>query len=98
MKKAHIETSKGEIVLDLFSDDAPGTVENFVGLAQGTKEWVDPKTSQRVKRPYYDGLKFHRVVPNFVIQGGCPVGDGTGGPGFTIPCETGGKRQKHERG
>lgn len=98
MKKAHIETSQGEIVLELFEDDAPGTVANFVSLAQGTKEWTDPKTGQKVKRPYYDGLTFHRVIDDFMIQGGCPLGNGTSGPGFTIKDELSGKRQKHLRG
>jgi peptidyl-prolyl cis-trans isomerase B (cyclophilin B) len=98
MKKVRMDTSKGEIVLELFEDDAPGTVANFVGLIQGTKEWTDPKTGSKVKRPFYDGLKFHRVVPNFVIQGGDPAGNGTGGPGYTIACETTGAKQKHERG
>lgn len=82
MKKAHIETSKGEIVLELFEDDAPGTVANFVELALGTKEWTDPKTGEQVKRPYYDGLAFHRVIDDFMVQGGCPLGNGTGGPGW----------------
>ena len=98
MKKVHFETSRGEIVAELFEDDAPGTVANFVGLITGTKEWTDPKTNAKVKRPFYDGLTFHRVVPDFVIQGGCPLGTGTGGPGYTIKCETKGNRQKHERG
>lgn len=106
MKKVHFETTRGEIVAELFEDDAPGTVENFVGLVQGTKEWTDPKSGQKVKRPFYDGLTFHRVIPNFVVQGGCPLGSGTGGPGYTIKCETGpsasgrgaGKRQKHIAG
>jgi cyclophilin family peptidyl-prolyl cis-trans isomerase len=98
MKKAHIETSKGEIVLELFDDDAPGTVANFVGLAQGTKAWTDPKSGQQVQRPYYDGLTFHRVISDFMIQGGCPLGNGTGGPGFTIKDELKGSRQKHLRG
>jgi peptidyl-prolyl cis-trans isomerase B (cyclophilin B) len=98
MKKAHIETSQGEIVLELFEDDAPGTVANFVGLAQGSKEWTDPKTGQRVKRPYYDGLTFHRVIDDFMIQGGCPLGNGSGGPGYTIKDELNGVRQKHLRG
>src|SRR5262249_34756318 len=93
MKKVHFETSRGEIVAELFEDDAPGTVANFVGLITGTKEWTDPKTNAKVKRPFYDGLTFHRVVPDFVIQGGCPLGTGTGGPGYTIKCETKGKRQ-----
>ncbi len=83
MKKATIETSKGTMVLELFDDDAPGTVANFVKLS---------------KSGFYNGLKFHRVVPNFVIQGGCPKGDGTGGPGYTIPCELTGKKQFHDRG
>jgi cyclophilin family peptidyl-prolyl cis-trans isomerase len=98
MKKAHIETTAGEIVLELFEDDAPGTVANFVGLATGTKEWNDPKTGAKVKRPYYDGLTFHRVIEDFMIQGGCPLGTGSGGPGYTIKDELGGSRQKHLRG
>jgi peptidyl-prolyl cis-trans isomerase B (cyclophilin B) len=98
MKKAHFDTTKGEIVAELYDDDAPGTVANFVGLVSGTKEWKDPKSGQKVKRPFYDGLTFHRVVPNFVIQGGCPIGNGTGGPGYQIKCETSGKRQKHVAG
>ncbi len=98
MKKVHFETTKGEIVAEMYEDDAPNTVANFVGLVAGTKEWKDPKTGQKVTRPYYDGLTFHRVVPHFVIQGGCPVGTGTGGPGYQIKCETGGKKQVHKRG
>jgi peptidyl-prolyl cis-trans isomerase B (cyclophilin B) len=98
MKKVHFDTTKGEIVAELYEDDAPNTVGNFVGLVQGTKEWKDPKSGNKVTKPFYDGLSFHRVIPNFVIQGGCPVGNGTGGPGFNIKCETGGKRQVHERG
>ena len=88
MKKVHFDTDKGEIVAELFEDDAPGTVANFVGLATGTKEWTDPKTGKKVSRPFYDGLSFHRVIADFVIQGGCPLGTGTGGPGFKIKCET----------
>ena len=98
MKKVHFETTKGEIVAELFEDDAPGTVANFAGLVQGTKEWKDPKTGEKVKRPFYDGLSFHRVIPGFVIQGGCPLGTGTGGPGYQIKCETGGKKQVHQAG
>jgi peptidyl-prolyl cis-trans isomerase B (cyclophilin B) len=98
MKKVHFETTKGEIIVELFEDDAPATVENFVGLATGTKEWKEPGTGQTVKRPFYDGLKFHRVIANFMIQGGCPLGTGGGGPGFEIKCETQGKRQVHKRG
>ncbi len=94
----HIETDKGEMVAEMYEQDAPNTVANFVGLAEGTKEFTDPKTHQKVKRPYYDGLTFHRVVPNFVIQGGCPLGTGTGGPGYHIDCETKGNPRKHQRG
>ncbi|MEK6606262.1 MAG: peptidylprolyl isomerase [Myxococcota bacterium] len=87
MKQAHIETDRGEMVIELYEKDAPNTVANFVGLAAGTKEWADPKTGGKVKRPFYDGLTFHRVIEGFVNQGGCPVGNGTGGPGFKIKCE-----------
>jgi peptidyl-prolyl cis-trans isomerase B (cyclophilin B) len=97
-KYVHFDTDKGLIVAELFEKDAPGTVANFAGLAAGTKEWTDPKTGQKVKRPFYDGLTFHRVVPNFVIQGGCPLGTGTGNPGYRIPCETAGNPRKHQRG
>jgi peptidyl-prolyl cis-trans isomerase B (cyclophilin B) len=97
-KLVHFETTKGEIVAELFDKDAPGTVENFVGLVTGTKEWTDPKTKQKVKKPFYDGLTFHRVIPNFMIQGGCPIGTGTGGPGFHIKCEVDNNPRKHQRG
>lgn len=83
MKKAHIETAKGTLVLELFEDDAPNTVANFVKLANDG---------------FYNGLTFHRVIPNFVIQGGCPKGDGTGGPGYKIKCELDGVKQYHDRG
>ncbi|AGB48404.1 peptidyl-prolyl cis-trans isomerase (rotamase) - cyclophilin family [Methanomethylovorans hollandica DSM 15978] len=83
MKKAIIETEKGNIVLELFEKDAPKTVANFEKL---------------IKQGFYDGLTFHRVIPNFVIQGGCPKGDGTGGPGYTIKCETKGNPRKHGKG
>ena len=98
MKRVHFETDKGEIVAELFEDDAPGTVENFVGLATGTKEFTDPKTGKKTKRPYYDGLTFHRVIDDFMVQGGCPLGTGTGGPGFTIKDELKGKKQVHKAG
>ena len=96
MKKIHFETDKGEMVAELYDDDAPETVANFVGLAMGTKEWTDPKTGEKHKgKPYFDGLRFHRVVSNFVIQGGDPFTRyddqrsrwGTGGPGFKIKDE-----------
>ncbi len=79
---ATLKTSMGEIVIRLFEDKAPKTVGNFVGLATGTKEWSDPNTGQRVMRPLYNGTIFHRVIPNFMIQGGDPLGRGTGGPGY----------------
>ncbi len=83
MKKAIIETDKGNIHLEFFDTDAPCTVENFIKLA---------------KEGFYDGLSFHRVIPNFVIQGGCPKGTGTGGPGYTIKCETQGNLNKNLAG
>jgi peptidyl-prolyl cis-trans isomerase A (cyclophilin A) len=84
---AVFETTLGEITCRLFPDKAPNTVANFVGLASGTKEFVDPQTRQRTHRPYYDGLAFHRVIPDFMIQGGCPLGTGTGGPGYQFADE-----------
>ena len=85
---AVIETTLGTIVCKLEAEKAPITVGNFVGLAEGTKEWVDPKTGQQVKRPFYDGLKFHRIIKNFMVQGGDPMGTGSGGPGYTFIDET----------
>lgn len=84
---ALFETNKGNFKIKLFADKAPKTVENFVGLAEGTKEWMDPKTKTKVKKPFYDGLIFHRVIPDFMIQGGCPLGTGTGGPGYKFEDE-----------
>lgn len=84
---AVMETSQGNITIQLFDKEAPKTVENFVALAEGTKEWVDPKTRQKVKKPLYDGLIFHRVIPGFMIQGGDPLGNGMGGPGFQFADE-----------
>jgi peptidyl-prolyl cis-trans isomerase A (cyclophilin A) len=84
---ATFKTSMGNIVVLLYEDKAPKTVENFVGLATGTKEWTDPKTGQKVKRPLYNGTIFHRVIPNFMIQGGDPMGTGRGGPGYKFPDE-----------
>lgn len=78
-----IKTSKGNLFVELYAFDTPKTVENFSKLAQSG---------------FYNGLTFHRVIPNFVIQVGCPKGDGTGGPGYTIPCETSGENQYHDRG
>ena len=84
---AKMQTSKGEIVLRLFYKRAPLTVSNFVGLAEGSKEWKDPVTSKARKTRYYDGLSFHRVIKDFMIQGGDPLGTGTGGPGYTFQDE-----------
>ena len=86
-KYAVLETTLGEITCELFPQHAPETVENFAGLAAGTKEFIDPKTRKPVKRPFYDGLTFHRVIPQFMIQGGCPLGTGTGGPGYRFRDE-----------
>lgn len=84
---ATLKTSMGEIVIQLFDDKAPKTVANFVDLATGTKEWTDPKTREKVKRPLYNGTIFHRVIPGFMIQGGDPLGNGTGGPGYRFEDE-----------
>jgi len=84
---ATFKTSMGDIVILLFDDKAPKTVANFVGLASGTKEWTDPKTGDKVKRPLYNGTIFHRVIPGFMIQGGDPLGNGTGGPGYRFEDE-----------
>ena len=84
---AIFETSQGTIVARLFEKEAPQTVANFVGLAEGTKEFTDPATGKKAKRPFYDGLAFHRVIPNFMIQGGCPEGSGRGGPGYKFEDE-----------
>jgi peptidyl-prolyl cis-trans isomerase A (cyclophilin A) len=84
---ATLKTSMGEIVIQLFEDKAPKTVANFVDLATGTKEWTDPKSGTKVKRPLYNGTIFHRVIPGFMIQGGDPLGNGTGGPGYRFEDE-----------
>lgn len=84
---ARFETTLGEITCQLFPDQAPKATENFVGLAMGTKEFLNPKTRQRAKQPFYDGLIFHRVIPNFMVQGGCPLGLGTEGPGYRFEDE-----------
>ena len=89
MTTATFDTSEGTFKVKLYDDKAPNTVANFVGLAEGTKEWTDPKTNQKVKRPFYDGLVFHRVIDGFMIQGGCPMGNGMGGPGYKFADEFG---------
>lgn len=84
---ATFETNQGKFKIKLFNDKAPKTVENFVGLAKGSKEWTDPKTGVKAKKPFYDGLTFHRVIPDFMIQGGCPLGTGTGDAGYKFADE-----------
>jgi len=84
---ATLNTSMGAITVKLFEKETPITVHNFVALSRGTKAWKDPKTGQMVKRPLYPGTIFHRVIPGFMIQGGDPLGNGMGDPGFTIPDE-----------
>jgi len=83
MSKASIHTDKGIMKVEFYDKEAPGTVENFIKLS---------------KEGFYDGLTFHRVIPDFVIQGGCPDGNGMGGPGYTIKCELDGDKQYHDRG
>lgn len=84
---ARLETNLGVMILRLEPERAPMTVANFVGLIEGTKEWTDPKSGEKVKRPFYDGLTFHRIIAGFMIQGGCPLGTGTSGPGYQFPDE-----------
>ena len=84
---AVLHTNHGDIRLNLFSDHAPKTVANFVGLAEGSREHADPKSGAPTTGRFYDGLTFHRVIDGFMIQGGCPLGTGTGGPGYTFADE-----------
>tara|TARA_B100000401_G_C52671157_1_gene654966 strand:- start:397 stop:834 length:438 start_codon:yes stop_codon:yes gene_type:complete len=83
MKKATIKSDKGEMIVEFYENDAPNTVANFIKLS---------------KEGYYNGLTFHRVIPDFVVQGGCPNGTGAGGPGYSIDCELEGDNQYHDRG
>jgi len=85
---AILDTSMGRITCKLYSKEAPETVANFIGLAEGTKDWTDPKTKQKMHgKPLYDGTTFHRVIPEFMVQGGDPMGDGTGDPGYFFKDE-----------
>ena len=84
---ATLRTTMGTIVLRLFPDHAPKTVQNFVGLAEGTIEWTDPRTGRRTTDPLYNGTVFHRVIDNFMLQGGDPLGNGRGGPGYEFEDE-----------
>jgi peptidyl-prolyl cis-trans isomerase A (cyclophilin A) len=84
---ARFVTTEGNFTIRLFDQEAPKTVENFVGLAEGTKQWSDPRTNQKVQKPYYNGTLFHRVIDGFMIQGGDPLGQGIGGPGYNFADE-----------
>jgi peptidyl-prolyl cis-trans isomerase A (cyclophilin A) len=84
---AKFDTTEGSFTVKLFEAEAPNTVANFVGLAEGTKEWTDPKTGQKKTAPFYDGIIFHRVIDGFMIQGGDPLGKGYGGPGYKFGDE-----------
>ena len=88
---AILKTSLGDIHLELFATEAPKTVKNFLDLAEGKKEFTDAATRDKVKRPFYDGLIFHRVIKNFMLQGGCPKGSGSGDPGYKFADEINGK-------
>src|SRR5215213_384164 len=87
MLYAHFTTSEGNFTARLFDTETPNTVANFTGLADGSKEWTDPRSGRKVKQPYFNGIVFHRVINGFMIQGGDPLGQGTGGPGFTFADE-----------
>ena len=87
---AEFTTSEGDFICRLFPKEAPHTVDNFIGLAEGTKKWRDPRDNQIVKRPFYNGVIFHRVIDGFMIQGGCPLGTDTGGPGYLFKDELAG--------
>ncbi len=84
---ATLRTSEGTVLVRLFPDHAPKTVQNFVDLAAGSREWTDPRTRQPTAAKLYDGTVFHRVIPRFMIQGGDPLGTGTGGPGYQFGDE-----------
>jgi peptidyl-prolyl cis-trans isomerase A (cyclophilin A) len=87
MTLAHFTTSEGNFTARLFETETPNTVANFVGLAEGTREWTDPRTHRSDKKPLYNGTVFHRVIESFMIQGGDPLGNGTGGPGYKFADE-----------
>jgi peptidyl-prolyl cis-trans isomerase A (cyclophilin A) len=94
---ATFNTTMGKIVCRLFENEAPNTVKNFVELAEGTREWTDPRRGQKTNMPLYDNTIFHRVIPNFMIQGGDPLGTGTGGPGYKFADETKGSPHKFDK-
>lgn len=86
-RSATFETNMGKFDVEFYPDEAPETVENFAALAEGKKEFTDPKTDKKVKRKFYDGLIFHRIIDGFMIQGGCPLGNGRGNPGYSFKDE-----------
>ena len=96
MLHAHFTTSEGSFKARLFDDEVPKTVANFTGLAEGSKEWTDPRTGRKTNARYFDGTVFHRVIDGFMIQGGDPLGQGTGGPGYTFADEFSAKL-RHDR-
>src|SRR2546428_14075524 len=87
MVYAAFTASEGNLTAGLFDAETPNTVANFTGLADGSKEWTDPRSGRKVKQPYFNGTVFHRVIDGFMIQGGDPLGQGTGGPGYTFADE-----------
>ena len=95
---AKFVTTEGSFTIQLFDEEAPVTVANFVGLAEGSREWTDPRTGKKSNQPYYDGIIFHRVISGFMIQGGDPLGRGTGGPGYTFKDEFSPKRRHSKPG
>jgi peptidyl-prolyl cis-trans isomerase A (cyclophilin A) len=94
---AHFKTSQGEIICRLFEDAAPITTKNFIELAEGTREWTDPRTRQKSNARLYDGTIFHRVIPQFMVQGGDPTGTGMGGPGYQFADETKGSPHRFDK-
>jgi peptidyl-prolyl cis-trans isomerase A (cyclophilin A) len=94
---AHFKTSQGEIVCRLFEDVAPITTKNFIDLAEGKREWTDPRTRQKSNERFYDGTIFHRVIPQFMVQGGDPTGTGMGGPGYQFGDETKGSPHRFDK-
>ncbi len=98
MVYAHFTTSEGNFTARLFDAETPNTVANFTGLADGSKEWTDPRSGKKVTQPYFDGTVFHRVIEGFMIQGGDPLGQGTGGPGYKFADEFHRKRRHGKAG
>src|ERR1700759_4129109 len=94
---AIFDTTEGQIVIRLFENDAPVTVKNFIELAEGSREWTHPRTSAKSNNPLYNGTIFHRVIPDFMIQGGDPTGTGMGGPGYKFEDETKGSPHKFDK-